>query len=43
VRLKVNSTLRVERSEKLETAFRKVGCTPRIEKIALAASAGNSF
>src|SRR5687767_10434679 len=40
VRLKVNSTLRVERSEKLETAFRKVGCTPRFEKIAMAASAG---
>jgi DNA polymerase III alpha subunit len=40
VRLKVNSTLRVERSEKLETEFRKVGCTPRFEKIAMAASAG---
>jgi hypothetical protein len=40
VRLKVNSTLRVERSEKLETEFRKVGCTPRFEKIAMAAGAG---
>jgi DNA polymerase-3 subunit alpha len=42
VRLKVNSTLRVERSEKLESAFRKAGCTLRIEKIAMAASAGSA-
>ena len=32
VRVKVNSTLRVERSERLETAFRKVGCGLKVEK-----------
>ncbi len=32
VRLKVNSTLRVERSEKLETAFRKVGALRELKK-----------
>jgi len=32
VRVKVNSTLRVERSERLETAFRNVGCGLKIEK-----------
>ena len=42
VRLKVNSNLRVERSEKLESEFRKVGCTLRFEKITMAASAGKS-
>jgi DNA polymerase-3 subunit alpha len=34
VRVKVNSTLRVERSEKLETALKKVGCNLRVEKLA---------
>ncbi|HYJ84766.1 MAG TPA: DNA polymerase III subunit alpha, partial [Pyrinomonadaceae bacterium] len=32
VRVKVNSTLRVERSERLETAFRNVGCGLKVEK-----------
>jgi hypothetical protein len=39
VRVKVNSSLRVERSEKLETALREVGCVIRIEKVATAAGA----
>ena len=38
VRVKVNSSLRVERSEKLETALREVGCVIRIEKVAVTAS-----
>jgi DNA polymerase-3 subunit alpha len=36
VRVKVSSTLRVERSEKLETALRKVGCKLSVEKMSLA-------
>ena len=32
VRVKINSTLRVERSERLETAFRNVGCGLKVEK-----------
>jgi DNA polymerase III subunit alpha len=36
VRVKVNSSLRVERSEKLETALQKVGCKLRVERVALA-------
>jgi DNA polymerase-3 subunit alpha len=35
VRVKVSSTLRVERSEKFETAVRKMGCVLKIEKMAL--------
>jgi DNA polymerase-3 subunit alpha len=35
VRVKVNSSLRVERSERLETALRKVGCGLRIERVSL--------
>ncbi|HEX9422300.1 MAG TPA: DNA polymerase III subunit alpha, partial [Pyrinomonadaceae bacterium] len=35
VRVKVSSTLRVERSEKFETAVRKMGCGLKVEKIAL--------
>ncbi|MFN2517185.1 MAG: OB-fold nucleic acid binding domain-containing protein, partial [Pyrinomonadaceae bacterium] len=35
VRVKVNSSLRVERSQKLEAALGKIGCTLRVEKIAL--------
>ncbi|MDQ2937900.1 MAG: hypothetical protein M3R67_10365, partial [Acidobacteriota bacterium] len=38
VRVKVNSSLRVERSEKLETALGKIGCKLRVEKIALASN-----
>jgi len=33
VRVKVNSSLRVERSEKLELALREVGCVLRVEKV----------
>ena len=33
VRVKVNSSLRVERSERVETAFRKVGCELKVEKV----------
>jgi DNA polymerase-3 subunit alpha len=36
VRVKVSSNLRVERSEKFETAVRKIGCVMRVEKLALA-------
>jgi DNA polymerase-3 subunit alpha len=35
VRVKVSSTLRVERSEEFETAVRKIGCMMKVEKIAL--------
>jgi DNA polymerase-3 subunit alpha len=34
VRMKVNSSLKVERSEKFETAVRKAGCGIRVEKMA---------
>jgi hypothetical protein len=36
VRVKVSSTLRVERSERFETAVRKIGCVLRVEKVSLA-------
>ena len=35
VRVRVNSTLRVERSEQFETAVRKMGCVLKVEKMAL--------
>jgi hypothetical protein len=35
VRVKVSSTLRVERSEKFETAVRKMGCVLKVERMAL--------
>jgi hypothetical protein len=35
VRVKVSSNLRVERSEKFETAVRKMGCVLKIEKMAV--------
>ncbi len=38
VRVKVNSSLRVERSQKLEVALGKIGCKLRVEKIALASN-----
>ena len=38
VRVKVNSTLRVERSPKLETALRNAGCGLRIERAAVGSS-----
>ncbi|HEV2884485.1 MAG TPA: DNA polymerase III subunit alpha [Pyrinomonadaceae bacterium] len=38
VRIKVNSSLRVERSVNFETALRKVGCGLSIEKVAMSAS-----
>jgi hypothetical protein len=34
VRMKVNSSLKVERSDKFETAVRKAGCGIRVEKVA---------
>jgi DNA polymerase-3 subunit alpha len=46
VRVKISSSLRVERSERLELALREVGCVLRVEKVAMspgvadAASAG---
>ncbi len=39
VRVKVSSTLRVERSEKFETAARKMGCTLSVERMALSKEA----
>jgi hypothetical protein len=36
VRVKVSSNLRVQRSEKFETAVREIGCVMRVEKLALA-------
>jgi DNA polymerase-3 subunit alpha len=42
VRVSVNSSLRVARSEKLEAALRNVGCVWRIEKVALSAPAASS-
>jgi hypothetical protein len=39
VRVKVNSSLRIERSEKLETALREVGCVIRVEKVAVSSGA----
>jgi len=42
VRVKVNSSLRVERSEKLETALREVGCVIRVEKVAVSPAAAGS-
>ncbi|MDQ2976133.1 MAG: DNA polymerase III subunit alpha, partial [Acidobacteriota bacterium] len=36
VRMKVNSSLKVERSEKFESAVRKAGCGIRVEKVATA-------
>jgi DNA polymerase-3 subunit alpha len=35
VRVKVSSTLRVDRSEKFETAVRKMGCVLKVERMAL--------
>jgi DNA polymerase III alpha subunit len=40
VRIKVNSSLRLERSDKLEAALKHLGCKLKIERMALAASAG---
>ena len=39
VRIKVNSSLRLERSDRLETALKQLGCNLKIEKLAMAASA----
>ncbi len=36
VRVKISSTLRVERSQRLEDALRKVGCGLKVEKVATA-------
>ncbi len=38
VRVKVNTSLRVERSERLETALRNMGCGLKVEKVALSAT-----
>jgi hypothetical protein len=35
VRVKVSSTLRVERSERFETAVRKMGCGLKVERMAV--------
>ena len=40
VRVKVSSTLRVERSEKFETAVRKIGCVLKVEKMGLSRGVG---
>jgi len=37
----VNSSLRLERSEKLETALKQMGCRLKIERMAFAAHGGN--
>lgn len=39
VRVRVNSSLRVERSEKLTTALEELGCILRVEKMGLASAA----
>jgi len=41
VRIKVSSSLRLERSEKLETALKQMGCGLRVEKMAFAANGRN--
>jgi len=41
VRIRVNSSLRLERSEKLETALKQMGCGLKIERMAFAAHGGN--
>ena len=41
VRIKVNSSLRIERSEKLETALRNMGCGLKVERMAFAANGGH--
>ncbi len=42
VRIRVNSSLRIERSEKLEAAMREAGCVLRVEKMIPAASRARS-
>jgi hypothetical protein len=39
VRVRVNSTLRVDRSENLAAALRGLGCVLRVEKVGLASAA----
>jgi DNA polymerase-3 subunit alpha len=41
VRIKVNSSLRLERSEKLETALKQMGCGLKVEKMAFTANSRN--
>jgi DNA polymerase-3 subunit alpha len=41
VRVKVSSTLRVERSEKFEAAARKMGCVLKVERMALSNGVGS--
>jgi DNA polymerase-3 subunit alpha len=41
VRIKVNSSLRLERSEKLETALKQMGCGLKVERMAFAVNGGN--
>ncbi len=41
VRIKVNSSLRLARSEKLESALKQMGCRLKVEKMAFAANGGN--
>jgi hypothetical protein len=41
VRIKVSSSLRLERSEKLETALKRMGCGLQVERMAFAANGGN--
>jgi DNA polymerase III subunit alpha len=41
VRIKVNSSLRLERSEKLETALKQMGCGLKVERMSFSANGGN--
>jgi DNA polymerase-3 subunit alpha len=41
VRIRVNSSLRLERSEKLETALKQMGCGLKVERMAFAANVAN--
>jgi len=41
VRIKVNSSLRLERSAKLEAALKQLGCGLKVERMAFAANAGD--
>jgi len=42
VRVKISSSLRVERSERLELALREVGCVLRVEKVAVSSGAADA-
>jgi hypothetical protein len=42
VRVKVNSSLRIERSDKLEMALREAGCVITVERVALQPAAAGA-